>query len=467
MNLTEHDRGRIDSFFEAVRPMLSGYNYSTFSYVAFKQDEKFVIAQARLSLAAAPGMKSGCFESQRVIAGFCYLNDQKLSAEDTVKQLLSGSLKIDNRQLTFPPQNSGNYSTSCNLFHLNANEAPQRNKQLLIFGAERRDQNGPPNVEWELRAAQKPFDSLQDLCLEYAIPVPAGSYITAEIIAFSTLLIGGDSVVRGTTAKLILYLAKGLQPENASLGYILFDKGKIFRRDTLSGGNFKWNDADISQRGEFEIEVPAGSVLHCFATFAGETQHHAWVIDPSTVQNPLRAAHQTFDTNLQALQEILTNQGGKGQNARELETAVGWVLWMLGFAVTHLGGTKRTEDAPDIVASTAQGHLVVIECTTGLLKGDNKLPKLVERAQRIRQSLTASGNSHVRVLPVIITTRTREEVKPDIEQATKSGVLVATREGFAELINRTNLLPNSDWLYVQAENELKKLQTPSPFAPHF
>lgn len=165
----------------------------------------------------------------------------------------------------------------------------------------------------------------------------------------------------------------------------------------------------------------------------------------------------------QGLKELLLNPVSRGQDARELEMVVGWILWMLGFSVTHIGGTRRTADAPDIIASTAQGHIVAVEFTTGLLKGDNKLPKLVERTQKIRQSLAASGNSYVRVLPVIITTKTRDEVKPDIEQATKSGVLVSTREGFSELINRTSLLPNSDWLYVQAENELKKLQNPSPF----
>src|SRR3546814_15589325 len=60
------------------------------------------------------------------------------------------------------------------------------------------------------------------------------------------------------------------------------------------------------------------------------------------------------------------------------------------------------------VATTPQVHFSIVECTTGLLKAENKLAKLVERTEAVRKSLRTSGNHHLRVMPVIITSKTRE-----------------------------------------------------------
>jgi hypothetical protein len=77
--------------------------------------------------------------------------------------------------------------------------------------------------------------------------------------------------------------------------------------------------------------------------------------------------------------------------------------------------------------------------------------------------LAASGNQHLRVLPVIVTTKTRDEVKAELEQAHKLGVLVATMEDFPQLIERTILFPDPNRLYAEAEETLQRFQNPSPF----
>ena len=53
-----------------------------------------------------------------------------------------------------------------------------------------------------------------------------------------------------------------------------------------------------------------------------------------------------------------------------------WLFWMLGFSVLHLGATKRVQDGPDLVATTPTEHYVVVECTTGQVKGESKLERL-------------------------------------------------------------------------------------------
>jgi hypothetical protein len=217
----------------------------------------------------------------------------------------------------------------------------------------------------------------------------------------------------------------------------------------------QWGPRDQFQYGWIEVEVPPGAVLHSVASYRGIAQTHYWVADPSTVPNARRAVYELVDNQLESLNEVLTRSEYRGRDARELETGVAWLLWMLGFSVAHLGRSPRTQDAADLVATTPAGHFVIIECTTGLLKADHKLPRVVQRAENARRQLAESGNRHLRVLAAIVTSKTRGEAMADIEQAEKLKVLVITREDLEQSSIRTLWLPNADQIFEQAEQTVQ------------
>ena len=102
------------------------------------------------------------------------------------------------------------------------------------------------------------------------------------------------------------------------------------------------------------------------------------------------------------------------------------------------------QDAADIILCTPNGNFAVVECTTGLLKAENKLPNLHDRSQAVRRNLDASNAEHLRVLPVLVTSKTLEEIRPDIEQAEKLGIHVLTRENIERLAERTIIPHNAD-----------------------
>ena len=81
----------------------------------------------------------------------------------------------------------------------------------------------------------------------------------------------------------------------------------------------------------------AAAVIQCFVSYLGVAQHYGWVSDPSTVQNPKRAVYNLFDESLEILSDFISKSGNKGRDARDLETAIAWLLWMLGFSVAHFG----------------------------------------------------------------------------------------------------------------------------------
>jgi hypothetical protein len=166
--------------------------------------------------------------------------------------------------------------------------------------------------------------------------------------------------------------------------------------------------------------------------------------------------YETFDNELVVLKDFLTKAQARGRNARDLEAGVSWLFWLLGFSIAQLGSTERTQDAADVIAVSPSGQYAIIECTTGLLRSDNKMPLLIARTEAVRRRLIAANQSHLKVLPVMVTSRTREEVRADIEQAEKLGVLVLTQEWLEQAATRTLIAPNADELFAQAEKTVQE-----------
>jgi hypothetical protein len=133
------------------------------------------------------------------------------------------------------------------------------------------------------------------------------------------------------------------------------------------------------------------------------------------------------------------------------------MLWMGGFSAIHLG-ENGTTDAPDVIAVAPSGQVVVVECTTGGLRTDGKLQKLVDRTLEIRQQLADSNLGYLRVLPVMVTTRPREEVEQDLPDFERRGILVASQEDLRTSLDETLALQDGDQVFQRLENLAKDRQ---------
>ena len=97
----------------------------------------------------------------------------------------------------------------------------------------------------------------------------------------------------------------------------------------------------------------------------------------------------------------------------------------------------------------------MVECTTGLLKGD-KRSQLIERTEAIRKRI---DTSHVRILPVMVTSKSRTQVRGDLEEAEKLGLLVITQEQLQEALEfRTLLMPDADALFEDGVKAVREGQ---------
>jgi hypothetical protein len=442
----------IDEFFATIAPVEPGYEHAAFKYIAVRSGDHFAIVQGRLFLNITdPNFSPLRFHSQNVRAGWYTLPELKLDVRGLVEQLTTGKLRTPDDDLYFDRAESGRYAATYVPFHPEGLLSQSRYNVLTVLAGPMPEVR-QPDIDWEIKAASPPYDGLQDIANELGVGAIAGPTANVAIVAFNVAFVDiANSKVSGTNADLRIVLARGLKPKNVRLGYRFFTPGTRAVRGDIAGEAIKWTEDGQMRRGQAIITVPEAAAINCAVSYKEIAQQHQWLIDPDKVQNARRAVYETADPKLENLKAMIANASARGQDARQLEAAVSWLLWMMGFNGVHLGAMPKSRDAADLLACTPAGHFAVVECTTGILKAENKLTLLYARAEAVRRSLVASNNTYQRVLPVIVTSKTAAEVTPDIEAAERLGIRVITREGIERIIERTLIQPNADQSYADAE----------------
>ena len=124
---------------------------------------------------------------------------------------------------------------------------------------------------------------------------------------------------------------------------------------------------------------------------------------------------------------------------------------------------KKLESGPDIVATTNNGDVVLVECTINQINKDGKLGKLVDRAEVIRSHLDNSAYGHLRVLPVIVTARPKDAVGQfDVDAARSQGVLIITKENLMDAIERSVVSQDPDKLFALGWESLHREANSKP-----
>ncbi len=457
MTSSEFARRYIGEFLAAVGPLKEAYQNDSFSYVAVETPTGPVLVQGSLFLnVQKPEVPFAQFRSKRVRAGHFYLADGGLTREAVIEQLFNGKFATPHGELIFPANPSNKeYGAHYLPYHDIGLRTQSRLIHISLLGNETREYIEQPQLDWGLRAASEPYDGLQDLLNEFRPGAPRG-VCCVEIAALGVVAIDATSQVNGEEATLLVRAALGADPSKIAVGFRILTQGNVVARQQLQGTAFAWEDRDGLKVGTAKFSVPRAAVVHAIATYAGMAQQHYYFGDPNSFQNPRRAAYEAFDSKLGNLSDILV-KAQTGRESKNFEAAIPWIFWMLGFAPIHIG-LPRLGEVSDAILAAPNGNLAVVECTVGLLKDDDKLPKLHDRVQAVRRNLDTSSMRHVRVLPVIVTAKSLEEVQPDMEMAEKFGIYVIARDGLERLLQRTLVPLSADQLYEEAEQAVKAAQ---------
>lgn len=305
-------------------------------------------------------------------------------------------------------------------------------------------------LDWELKAAEVPFDNLDELLNQCGLPTPMGDLTTLEILANTPAMIVDTSAITETNAVIDCHLAADLDVAKLRLGYKVFHKDSV-SRESVNGSKLDWREERDLKVGNFRMAVGDASLLQVFVSYSGVSQHQWWVTDPLKTLNPRHAIHQVFDSDLEILKKLLLSP--EIEKSQMFETSVSTLFSLLGFSVCNYGRAPKLQEGPDIIAIAPSGNVGVVECTVGLLDRNDKLAKLVQRSMLIRQKLDHANYSYLQLQAVIVTPLARQEVAANLEMAGKHEIAVICKEEIEEMLSRISLLLDAD----KAFQDLKSL----------
>lgn len=339
------------------------------------------------------------------------------------------------------------------IHHPFISEGP-RLPSLLIRGMSKHNllttAGDPRQLDWELKAADAPFDNLDELLSHCGLPTLSqmGDATTLEMVARAPAMIGDASVIKDGEASLECRVAQGLDLRKLRIGYKILRK-QITERGGVLGATLEWQQENDVQVGICRVHVGEATLLQGFLSYAGTSLHQWWITDPQKRFNPRYAIHQIFDEDIELLKQMLLKP--ETDKPYVFEGAVSTLLNLLGFSVSNYGRIPKLQKGPDIIAVSPSGHIGVIECTIGLLDENDKLAKLVQRTKLIRDRLNGTGHGFLQVQPVIVTPLSRHEVTANLETAGRHNIAAVCREDLQAMLNQIGLTPNADRLFQEAK----------------
>jgi hypothetical protein len=139
-------------------------------------------------------------------------------------------------------------------------------------------------------------------------------------------------------------------------------------------------------------------------------------------------------------------------SADDKEQAIAKLLWVLGFSPIHL--RAKSAQPLDLIAFSSQGNILVIECTSGGLKTDNKLQLLLDRTKAVRDCLDRTNHEKLICTPVMVAFRDRSDLSLDIETYEQRGIAVFTRDDINGILGITFSYPRSDVLVAELRKRI-------------
>lgn len=459
----------VDEFYKLLSTWKEVYKWKTTSFIAIKTPDGPQLLFGRIFFDSIEPQSNLAFHLQST----CIIASREIS-EITTEEFDAIIIAATKGTLTFSKQTIPLHqrvgeqlsTTFFPIYHPSINFGP-RLPSLIIRGARKYNLLCAPNFrtnelpDWDLKGADQPFDSLDDLFTYLGFPTShqAGDSATLEIIGASPALIAEESTIKAGYSQIKFKLAEAADIRKIKFGFKIFHTNSI-ERNSVTGDSFDWVTEGPIKIGSASFSTQDAPVLQGFLSYDNIALQQWWVSDPLKRLNERYAIHEVFDEELKLLKDFLLNT----RDGRSFEHGMALLLNILGFSVSHHGTIKKLEKGPDIIViSPSSGNIGVVECTTGLLNENDKLAKLVQRTSLIKEKLVKAGYGHIPVQPVIVTTLRKNEIEADIDLAEKNEIAVVCRENIEELLNRVTLPQNPDALFKEAQQLIPRTKQPSLF----
>ena len=301
-----------------------------------------------------------------------------------------------------------------------------------IFEVARQAGLDPFELDGMIRGGSNAYDGLPDLVRRFCARPRGlkiqGNTTVVELIAPLAVRFDRESVA-STSERVIVALraASDVFVGKAELAWTLGMPGEPVRHGSTKLGEHEWKQEGSALRSQLHVPIRKGDDTATLFILIGDMCVDC-VSVPLAGSNPRTRAHSVFDRSGHEFLEKLRDE--EWRNAKEFETAVGLLLFFLGFQVDPLSAQKGMGDAVDHLAHDPGSSMILaVECTVGPPDGSGKLGKLIARSEDVRNQLPDNE-----VVAVLATARPRAALSAvEVEKAARDDVVLLAHEDLHEL----------------------------------
>lgn len=421
-------------------------------YLATVEQSKKRIWSALIDLRPLPAPKDLGFRidsSLFAIGQIQTQNENKKSLLRVLSRATSGTIDLPEEAVMLPDDQALDFYSEMldrdrwfGELHLHVSGGAQPVASALELGA----------IDNVLRRSQPPFDGLSDAAAWLGVSASSGSTNRSSI----ALRVGPPvDLFNGVLAEDILTLTLHAHPKfdvsRVGLAVRAVPGNLLDTRKQVADG-IKWKRVQDGRRsGVVKIQLEHADNALMMLMIGDSTVRRQWFIDPHKARNNRLLAVQHFDVDLKMVKEAVL----ENSDSKRFENGVASLLFVLGFNPC----VQIETDAPDLVVSTPQGKLVIVECTTRIADFAAKVGKLVDRRGALIKYLTLSGHP-ANVAAVLICSLPRDQIAVHEAELRAAKIILLTRKDLEETFMRVRVFTDPDRLLDDAVAALDRPEMP-------
>ena len=301
-----------------------------------------------------------------------------------------------------------------------------------IFDAVKRGGHDPFELDGMIRGGPNAYDGLPDLVRRFCARPQGlniqGNTTVVELIAPLAARFDRESVASTSEGVTVaVRAASDVFVAKAELAWTLGTAGEPFRHGSTKLVEHGWKQEGAALRSQLHVPIRKSDDTATLFLLIGDRCVDG-VSVPLAGSNPRMRAHNVFDRSGHEFLERLRDD--EWRKAKEFETAVGLLLFFLGFQVDPLSAQKGMGDAVDHLAHDPGSSMILaVECTVGPPDGGGTLGKLIARSDYLRSQLPDNE-----VVAVLATARPRAALSEvEVEKAARDDVVLLAHDDLHEL----------------------------------
>ena len=382
---------------------------------------------------ALPGLLAGQWQVPSV---------DKNSLVSIIREATTGSLVLDGLTLILPRDTDYRFQPS--VLDQNTSFSPQI---LQILGRSPAPLSQAAAIDDALRSSNPPFDGISDLCSWLGLRTPDPSSLSSITITLNPpvdIMVDRCSLKAGA---LRLTLHAHPKADLSLIGLAMRAvPGEGLPSRLQIADRIVWGSAtDGRLEGNVDIKLANAHGAQVMLMIGGATVRRHWFLDPTKAATPRLAAVQHFDTDLRMIRQGLFD----AHDSKRFELSVAALLFLLGFAPS----VQLETNSPDILVSTPQGRLAVVECTTRVADVMTKIGKLVDRRGGLTKALEVEHH-RADVVAALVCRLPKDQIAAQSTTIREMNVLLITAEDLEQALLRAPFPTDPDSIIAQAEQRL-------------